>query len=59
MRRTSWSTPPPSRPRSAGARFCTECKTPVAAATPKFCSSCGAQLPAGAKFCSGRGSAAG
>ncbi|MDR2035848.1 MAG: zinc ribbon domain-containing protein [Coriobacteriales bacterium] len=38
-----------------GVSFCQECGTPLVAAGPRYCSSCGAELAAGTRFCGGCG----
>jgi hypothetical protein len=34
-----------------GVKFCQECGSPLAAATPKHCASCGMELAPGTRFC--------
>ncbi|HEY7927353.1 MAG TPA: SPFH domain-containing protein [Candidatus Dormibacteraeota bacterium] len=42
---------------TAGAKYCTNCGAALPAADPRVCTGCGAPLPAGAKFCAGCGRA--
>jgi hypothetical protein len=38
-------------PRSQAAAFCSQCGQPVDRTTPRYCSSCGAELRSGLRFC--------
>jgi hypothetical protein len=38
-----------------GVKFCQECGSPLAAAGPRHCTACGAELAAGTRFCGGCG----
>jgi predicted nucleic acid-binding Zn ribbon protein len=42
---------------TAGAKFCTNCGAALPAAEPHTCVGCGAALPGGAKFCAACGRA--